>query len=122
MQVGFRGDPERASRKEHQVWAPLLGAGEQVQAAHRTGPTTFVFTNRRLVLVEEGLTGRKVDYVSVPYRAITHFAVEASGPFAGDADLRVWIAGRTSPVEKAFGPGTDVYAVQALLAQHAATS
>jgi hypothetical protein len=121
IQVGLRGDSERASlRKEHAVWAPLLGTGEQVQAVHRAGRTTFLFTNRRLVLVEEGMTGRQVDYTSVPYRAITHFAVEAGGPFAADADLRLWIAGRANPVEKPFSPGSDVYAVQALLAQYAA--
>ena len=122
IQMGSRGDADRASlRKEHLVWSPLLGAGEQVQAVHRAGRTTFLFTTRRLVLVEEGLTGRKVEYVSVPYRAITHFAVEADGPFAGDADLKLWITGRVNPVEKAFAPANDVYAVQALLAQYAAT-
>src|SRR3712207_5724194 len=84
---GAGGDAERESlRKEHLAWTPLLGAGEQVHAVHRTGRTTFLFTNRRLVLAEEGITGRSVEYLSVPYRALTHFAVEASGPFAGDAD------------------------------------
>ncbi len=120
---GAKDEPERALlRKEHGVWAKLLGAGEQVSTVHRLGRTTLLFTNRRLVLVEEGMTGRKVEYVSVPYRSITHFSVDASGSFSGDADLKLWVAGRTAPIEKQFGSGVDVYGVQALLAQHVAGS
>jgi hypothetical protein len=118
-----KGDPERALlRKEHGVWVRLLGAGEQVSTVHRLGRTTLLFTNRRLVLVEEGMTGRKVEYVSIPYRSITHFSVDASGPFGVEADLKLWVAGRAGPIEKQFGPGVDVYAVQALLAQQVAGS
>ncbi len=118
-----KDDPQRALlRKEHGVWARLLGAGEQVSTVSRLGRTTMLFTNRRLVLVEEGMTGRKVEYLSIPYRSITHFAVDASGAFSGDADLKLWVAGRTAPIEKSFGAGVDVYEVQALLAQHVAGS
>jgi hypothetical protein len=118
-----KDDPERALlRKEHGVWAKLMGAGEQVSTVHRLGRTTILFTNRRLVLVEEGMTGRKVEYVSIPYRSVTHFSVDASGPFGADADLKLWVAGRSAPIEKQFAPGVDVYAVQALLAQHVAGS
>ena len=118
-----KDDPERALlRKEHGAWAKLMGAGEQVSTVHRLGRTTMLFTNRRLVLVEEGMTGRKVEYVSIPYRSITSFSVDASGPFGADADLKLWVAGRSAPIEKQFAPGVDVYAVQALLAQHVAGS
>jgi hypothetical protein len=114
-----KDDTERAAlRKEHGVWARLLGAGETVSTVHRLGRTTMLFTNRRLVLVEEGMTGRKVEYVSLPFRSITHFSVDAGGPFSADADLKLWVLGRSAPIEKQFGPGVDVYAVQALLAQH----
>ncbi len=106
-----------ASRREHGVWSRLLAPGEQVQEVHRLGRTTLVFTGRRLIVVEEGMSGRQVDYLSIPYRSVTHFAVEASGQFSPDADLRIWVAGRTAPIEKGFGPDADVYAVQAALAQ-----
>jgi hypothetical protein len=112
---GSRDDS--SNRREHGVWARLLAPGEQVQEAFRLGRTALVFTGRRLIVVEEGMTGRQVDYLSIPYRSITHFAVEASGQFSQDADLRIWIAGRTAPIEKSFGREADVYAVQGLLAQ-----
>lgn len=111
-----------ALRKEHSAWAPLLGGGEQIHSVHRLTRCTIVFTNRRLLIVDEGPTGRSFEYASYPYRQISHFAVEAAGHFAAEADLRIWVSGRSAPVEKAFGAGVDVYEVQALLAQHVATS
>jgi hypothetical protein len=118
---GSRDDASRSlSRREHSVWTRLLATGEQVQELYRLPRTTLLFTSRRLVLVEEAMTGRKVDYLSIPYRSITHFAVEAGGVFAPDADLRIWVLGRTAPVERSFGADVDVYVVQALLAQHLA--
>ncbi len=114
-------DPEvTLLRKEQGAWARLLGPGEAVTSVHRLGRTTLLFTTRRMILVEESATGRQVDYLSFPYRSITGFAVEASGVFSDDADLRVWVAGRTAPVEVRFGPGTNVYEVQGLLAQYCA--
>lgn len=114
---GSREDTSSSNRREHGVWSRLLAPGESVQEAIRLGRTALVFTGRRLIVVEEGMTGRQVDYLSIPYRSITHFAVEASGQFSQDADLRIWVAGRTAPIEKSFGREADVYAVQALLAQ-----
>jgi len=50
----------------------------------------FVFTNKRLILVDkQGLTGNKVEYHSLPYRIITHFSVETAGHFDLDAELKV---------------------------------
>jgi len=113
-----RDDAARTlSRCEHGLWSRLLAPGEQVQELFQLARTTLIFTGRRLVLVEQPLAGRKVEYLSVPYRSITHFTVEASGPFSSDADLRIWIDGRANPVEKQFGPDVDVYEVQAQIAQ-----
>lgn len=115
---GARDDePRSSSRREHNVWSRLLAPGEQIHDVLRLTRSTLIFTSRRLVLVDEAMSGRQVDYLSVPYRSITHFSVEAAGIFSADADLRIWLAGRTAPIEKSFGPDVDVYAVQALLAQ-----
>ena len=116
---GTREDTARStSRREHSVWTRLLAPGEQVQEVFRLPRTTFIFTGRRLILVEEALTGRKVEYQSLPDRSITHFSVDASASFAADADLKIWLAGRAAPIEKGFGANVDIYAVQAVLAQH----
>lgn len=99
----------------------LLGQGEQVQAAYQLIRDTILFTDRRLILVDkQGITGKKVEYHSVPYKSITHFAVETAGTFDLDAELKIWISGSGTPIAKTFTKGVDIYEVQAILTQFVA--
>ena len=43
---------------------------------------------------KQGVTGRKVQYHSVPYKSITHFSVETAGTFDLDAELGQLLVGR----------------------------
>lgn len=100
-----------------QEYARLLGQ-EQVHAAYLLIRDTILFTDRRLILVDkQGITGKKVEYHSIPYRSITHFAVETAGTFDLDAELKIWLSGATTPVQKTFTKGVDIYEVQAILTQ-----
>ena len=110
-------DPSAAQ----QEYARLLGQNEQVHAAYQLIRDTILFTDRRLLLVDkQGITGKKVEYHSVPYRSITHFAVETAGTFDLDAELKIWISGSPTPVQKTFTKGVDIYEVQAILTQFVA--
>ena len=76
----------------------------------------ILFTDRRLILVDkQGMTGRKVEYHSIPYRSVSHFAVETAGTFDLDAELKIWLSGRGEPIVKQFSKNVNVYEVQALL-------
>jgi hypothetical protein len=104
-----------------QEYARLLGQGEQVHAAYLLIRDTILFTDRRLILVDkQGITGKKVEYHSIPYRSITHFAVETAGHFDLDAELKIWVSGNPTPIEKTFTKGVDIYEVQAILTQYVA--
>ena len=95
----------------------VLSDGERVEKAYVLIRDAMLFTNRRLILVDkQGVTGSKVEYHSLPYRAITHFSVETAGHFELDADLQIWVSGRTEPFSKKFKKGLSIYAVQAVLA------
>ena len=113
-----RADPSGHRKEELGAWSRLLGPGEQVLEVFRLSRCTFVLTNRRLVLVDEALSGRRVEYTSLPYRSISHTSIEAAGQFSPDADLRLWVVGRGTPLQRSFGPEVDVYAVQALIVQY----
>jgi hypothetical protein len=111
-----RIDPGQAA----QEYGRLLGHGEHVQAAYLLVRDAFLFTDRRLILVDkQGVTGRKQQYHSIPYRSITHFSVETAGTFDLDAELTIWLSGGQG-IAKQFGRGVDVYEVQALLASFVA--
>lgn len=96
----------------------LLHDDEQIYAGFKVIRDTWIFTSRRLILVDvQGVTGRKKEYLSIPYGKITMYSVETTGSFDLDAELKLWIGSREKPIEKKFNKGVDVYAVQALLAQ-----
>ena len=95
----------------------VLAAGEQIEKAYVLIRDAMLFTNRRLILVDkQGMTGSKVEYHSLPYRAITHFSVETAGHFDLDAELKIWVSGRAEPFAQQFKKGLSIYAVQAVLA------
>ncbi len=102
-----------------QEFGQILARGETVVQAYQILRDFFVFTTNRLVLVDkQGLTGKKVEYHSIPYKSITHFSVETAGHFDLDAELKIWISGRTEPFQRQFTAKLNIYQVQAVLAAH----
>jgi len=95
----------------------VLIEGEQPQLAFKVIRDFFVFTQHRVILVDiQGITGSKVDYTSIPYKAITRFAVETAGTFDLDSELKIWVSGSTAPISKTLKKGTDVRGIQRALA------
>lgn len=96
--------------------APIIGDTESIQQVFKEIRDMYVFTNKRLLLIDkQGLTGRKVDYHSIPYRAITQFKVETAGHFDLDAELKIWVSGQADPIEKELKKDT-VVGIQKMLA------
>lgn len=99
----------------------LLGQDETVHLAYRLIRDMIILTDRRILLIDkQGVTGRKTEYRSIPYRSVTSFSVESAGHFDLEAELKIWISGLPAPLEKTFGRGVDVYELQALLARFVA--
>ncbi|KPL91328.1 PH domain-containing protein [Herpetosiphon geysericola] len=106
-------DPQVAQRD----FGQLLAWGEQVQRAYQLIRDFFIFTDKRLILVDkQGITGSKVEYHSIPYRSITHFSIETAGHFDLDAELKIWISGNPVPIQKQFNSRINIYQLQAVLA------
>ncbi|NKE43629.1 PH domain-containing protein [Roseomonas frigidaquae] len=84
-------------------FGPLLIEGEQIKGAYRVVRDMFVFTNKRCILVDrQGVTGRKTEYLSIPYHDIARYAVETAGSFDMDAELKIWLRGDSQPIVKQF--------------------
>jgi len=100
-------------------FAQVLAEGEKIEKAYQLFRDSFLFTNKRLILVDkQGLTGNKVEYHSLPYKSITHFAIETAGHFDLDAELKIWITGNPTPLQKKFTKKLSIYQVQAVLAHY----
>ncbi|BCS90058.1 PH domain-containing protein [Pseudodesulfovibrio sediminis] len=97
--------------------APILGDSERVERAFKVVRDMYVFTSGRLLLInKQGMTGKKVDYLSIPYKSISTFAVETAGHFDLDAELKMWVSGRHEPIIKELKKGSDVVGIQKFLA------
>jgi Bacterial PH domain len=95
----------------------ILASGEKVEHAYQLIRDYFVFTDKRFVVVDkQGLTGSKMEYHSIPYKSITHFSIETAGTFDLDAELKIWISGTPTPIQKQFNKKLSIYEVQAVLA------
>lgn len=72
----------------------ILIDGEVVGFAFSSMRDKLVFTNKRIISINvQGLTGKKVDYTSIPYSKIQAFSIETSGTFDLDSELDVTISG-----------------------------
>lgn len=97
----------------------ILAPSERIEKAYKLIRDLFIFTNKRLILVDkQGVTGKKTEYHSIPYRSITHFSIETAGHFDLDAELKIWISGTALPIEKQFNSSLNVYELQRVLAEY----
>lgn len=100
-------------------FAPILIDGEEIVGAFKIVRDLFVFTQVRLILTDkQGVTGKKVEYHSIPYKSISQFSVETAGHFDMDAELKIYISSNPVPIKKEFKKGTDIVAIQKLLASY----
>lgn len=119
---GFRGDAsEFTPTKAEAEFGRLLSDGETIEAAFKLIRDVFLFTNRRLIMIDkQGITGRKVEYMSIPYKSIVRFSIESSGSFDLDAELKIWLTGTIEPIQQNFNRKLDIYTLQRILAGYVA--
>ena len=97
----------------------LIVDGERIEAGFRVIRDTFLFTNKRLIIIDvQGVTGRKKEYLSIPYSKITMYSIESTGSFDLDAELKIWVSSDSTPIEKKFNSKSNVYTIQRILSEH----
>ena len=98
----------------------LLTEGEKIEIGFKVFRDVFIFTNKRLILVDkQGMTGKKKEYFTILYKSITRFSIETAGTFDLDAELKIWVSSAIEPtIEKKFNKKVNIYDVQKVLAQH----
>lgn len=100
----FDGILGNASNANHQTvkkeLANVLMPDENIDLAFQLVRDLIVFTDYRLIVVDkQGLTGKKIDYKTFPYKSISRFSVETAGHFDLDAELKIWISGAAEPAQ-----------------------
>jgi hypothetical protein len=72
----------------------MLSANERALFAVKTIRDTAVFTDKRILIADkQGLTGKKVEYCSIPYKSVVTYAIETAGTFDLDAEIKLNLSG-----------------------------
>ena len=109
----LKQDPSYASKVE-----PLLLHDEQILDSFKSVRDGVVFTDRRIISVNvQGLTGKKIDFTSIPYNKISLFSVETAGTLDLDAELIIRVSGVGTPIHFEFRGRTNVVEIAKYIAQ-----
>ena len=91
---------------------------EAVLMAFKTVRDQVVFTNKRIITANvQGLTGKKVDYTSIPYSKIQTFSVETAGVLDMDCELDVWLSG-VGKVRFEIRGNFDIVGLNRVISEH----
>ena len=94
--------------------------GEHVEKAYKVIRDMFIFTNKRLILIDkQGVTGSKMEMISIAYSKITKFSKESAGHFDLDAELKIWVGSDSTPISKDFKSGDNINDVYRIISQYA---
>ena len=101
------------------VLANTLIEGERVEKAYKVVRDMFIFTNKRLILLDkQGVTGSKMGMISIAYSKITKFSKESAGHFDLDAELKIWVGSDPTPISKDFKAGDNINDVYRIISQY----
>ncbi len=85
----------------------LLVPGETPVAAYKTVRDTAVITDKRLIMRDaQGLTGRKVEIYSLPWKSVNMWSSENAGNIDFNAELEFWT--RAGHIKLNLRKGIDV--------------
>lgn len=96
----------------------LLLDGEKYVAAFKTIRDQVVFTDKRLIAINvQGITGKKVAYMSYPYSKVESFAVETAGMLDIDSELTLKMIGGAA-IQLDFKANVDMKMLSHLIASY----
>lgn len=103
--------------KAEKELSKILLDGETIMCAFKSIRDSVVFTSHRIIAVNvQGITGKKVDYTSLPYSKIQAFSTETAGVFDLDGELEIWFSG-LGRVKFEFSRGVDIAMLNKLIAK-----
>lgn len=72
----------------------IIIKNEEIIASFESMRDKLIFTDKRIISVNvQGLTGKKIDYTSIPYSKIQAYSVETAGMMDMDAEIDITISG-----------------------------
>lgn len=100
-----------------QDFSDILIEGEVAEYAFKTIRDIALFTNKRLSVRDaQGLTGKKVEMYSLPYKSINMYSSENAGKIDFNAEIELWT--RAGQIKINLNRDADIRRIDKLIAQH----
>jgi hypothetical protein len=95
----------------------MLLDDENIEAAFHTIRDQLILTNKRIISIDiQGLTGKKIDFTSIPYSRIQTFSVETVGVIDGDCELQICVSSMGC-IKFYFESGFDIISFNKLVSK-----
>lgn len=94
----------------------VLQSDEAVEQAYQAGRDLSLFTTKRFLSVnKEGITGKRVEFLSIPLRYCQGFAVQTAGLFLSEPRVEIY-AGHTV-LQDLSKSSNDIWGVHKILSE-----
>lgn len=95
----------------------ILVEGEQVEVAYKTIRDVAVVTNKRIIIADkQGITGKKVEVYTIPFKSIVMYSSENAGTLDFNAELQIWT--RVGNFKLNLKKGVDIRKLDKVIGQH----
>lgn len=92
----------------------MLINGEQAYAAFKTIRDMAVFTSHRLIVRDsQGITGKKVETYSLPWKSVDMWSIENAGTLDFNSEIELWT--KAGHVKINLKKGADINRINSLL-------
>ena len=86
----------------------FISKNEDVAFCVKTVRDVAVFTNKRILVVDkQGLTGKKKEYYSIPYKKIIVYSIETAGMLDLNSEIKLVFSGGLE-IELSFARGKEL--------------
>ncbi|MDK2584487.1 PH domain-containing protein [Romboutsia sedimentorum] len=112
VKLGFFGYENKG--KENKAFIEFLGENEEIIYSFKGIRDEIIFTHKRVIMMNsQGITGKKKEFRFYHYNKINSYAIENSGTFDLDSEVKLVIG--SVQHEFQLGKGIDVMAIGRLI-------
>ncbi len=117
---GLMGNISEITPEEaQQEFGAILFDGEEIQKAYVLIRDMLVFTNFRIIsLDKQGVTGKKQNLTTIPYKSIQKFSKVSAGIMDLNAELYIYVKGDSVPSTFQFSKEVDINEVYKFLSYY----
>lgn len=95
----------------------ILISGESIVITYKTIRDVAVVTNKRIILADkQGITGKKVELYTIPFKSIFMYSSENAGLLDGNSELELWT--KAGKIKLNLARGVDVRKLDKIIGEY----